>query len=130
MNYRATKVRLTCDERTVREWTSYMLDHLDEVSLALRNEGVRHEMWFMGRDSSLFVIGVMDVDDIAASRAAAAKSELSVDEVHKRFKLLGMQEALRPYALIGPARPFSKSASCFLRPAPNSPIHPLRKSAA
>ncbi|GLS35047.1 hypothetical protein GCM10010869_06350 [Mesorhizobium tianshanense] len=77
---------MTCDEKTVREWTSYMRDHGDEVSLALRNEGVRHEMWFMGHDSSLFVIGVMDVDDIAASRAVAAKSELSVDEVHRRFK--------------------------------------------
>lgn len=27
-----------------------MLDHLDDVSISLRNEGVRHEMWFMGRD--------------------------------------------------------------------------------
>jgi hypothetical protein len=86
MNYRATKIRLTCDERTVREWASYMLDNNDEVVLALRNEGVRHEMWFMGRDSSLFVIGVMDVDDAAASRAVAAKSRLNVDEVHRRFK--------------------------------------------
>lgn len=66
MNYRATKIRLTCDERTVREWASYMLDHLDEVSVALHNEGVRH--------------------DIAASRAAAAKSELSIDVAHRRFK--------------------------------------------
>ncbi|WP_366511795.1 hypothetical protein, partial [Mesorhizobium sp.] len=63
-----------------------MRDHRDEVSLALCNEGVRHEMWFLRRDSSLFVIGVMDVDDIAASRAVTVKSQLSVDEVHRRFK--------------------------------------------
>jgi hypothetical protein len=83
MNYQATKIRLTCDEGTVRAWSAYMLDHIDEVSLALRNESVRHEMWFMGRDPSLFVIGIMDVDDAAASQAIAARSWLGVDEVHK-----------------------------------------------
>jgi hypothetical protein len=86
MNYQATKIRLTCNERTIREWSAYMLDHIDEVSLALCNEGVRHEMWFMGRDTSLFLIGVMDVDDAAASRAIAARSQLGVDEAHRRFK--------------------------------------------
>ncbi|MCF6112190.1 hypothetical protein [Mesorhizobium muleiense] len=40
----------------------------------------------MDRDSTLFVIGVRDVDDIAASRAAAAKSELSINVAHRRFK--------------------------------------------
>ncbi|PSJ61559.1 DUF6176 family protein [Pseudaminobacter soli (ex Li et al. 2025)] len=86
MNYRATKIRVTCDEEVVREWASYMLAHIDEVSLALRNEGVRHEMWFMSRDSSLFIIGVMDVESLAASKAIAANSRLSVDERHRRFK--------------------------------------------
>jgi Family of unknown function (DUF6176) len=86
MNYRATKIRVTCDEEVVREWASHMLAHIDEVSLALRNEGARHEMWFMGKDSSLFIIGVMDVESLAASQAIAAKSQLSVDEIHRRFK--------------------------------------------
>jgi hypothetical protein len=86
MNYLATKIRVTCDETTVRAWAAYMIEHLEEVSAALRNENVRHEMWFMGRDCSLFIVGVMDVDDHAASQAVAAKSGLSVDEVHKNFK--------------------------------------------
>ncbi|WP_353645094.1 DUF6176 family protein [Mesorhizobium sp. WSM2239] len=86
MNYLATKIRVTCDEVTVWAWAAYMTEHLDEVSLALRNESVRHEMWFMGRDWSLFVLGVMDVDDHPGSQAVSAKSELSVDEVHKNFK--------------------------------------------
>jgi Family of unknown function (DUF6176) len=86
MNYRATKIRVTCDEEAVREWSSYMLTHIHEVSLALRNEGVGHEMWFMGRDSSPFIIGVMDVENLTASRAIAAGSRLSVDETHRRFK--------------------------------------------
>lgn len=64
MNYRATKIGLTCGEPIVRAWASYMMEHLDEVVTALRNENVRHEMWLMGRDTSLYVIGVMDVDDL------------------------------------------------------------------
>jgi hypothetical protein len=34
-----------------------MLDHIEEVALSFRNEDVRHEMWFIGQDSSLFMIG-------------------------------------------------------------------------
>ncbi|MCO5132653.1 MAG: DUF6176 family protein [Xanthobacteraceae bacterium] len=87
MNYQAKRIRLTCNETTVRDWAAFMLAHLDEMSVALRQEGVRHEMWFMGADEiSLYVIGVMDVDDKAASVAASEKSELSVDAVHRRFK--------------------------------------------
>lgn len=87
MNYEARKIRLTCRENIVREWAMFMLAHLDEVSLALRQEGVRHEMWFMGTDdASLFVIGVMDVDDKAASVAVTEKSHLSVDIAHRQFK--------------------------------------------
>ncbi len=86
MNYRATKIRLTCDEPIVRAWASFMEEHLDEVSAALRNENVRHEMWFLGRDASLYVIGVMDVDDHRASQKVAAASSLKVDEVHRDFK--------------------------------------------
>ena len=68
MNYRATKVPPVCGEGVVREWASYMIDHIDEASLALRNEGVRHEVWFLGRGSRLSVLGVMEVDDLAHSR--------------------------------------------------------------
>lgn len=86
MNYRATKIGLTCDEPVVRAWASFMTEHLGEVSAALRNENVRHEMWFMGRDTSLYIIGVMDVDDHQASQEVAAKSSLEVDAVHRDFK--------------------------------------------
>lgn len=86
MNYRATKIGLTCDEPTVRAWANYMVEHLEEISVALRNENVRHEMWFMGRDASLYIIGVMDVDDHHASQEAAAISNLEVDAVHRNFK--------------------------------------------
>ncbi|ESZ11016.1 DUF6176 family protein [Mesorhizobium sp. M0923] len=87
MNYEAKKIRLTCGENIVRKWAAFMLAHLDEVSSALRQEGVRHEMWFMGVDgTSLFIIGVMDVDDKAASVAVSEKSHLSVDNVHRQFK--------------------------------------------
>jgi hypothetical protein len=44
-------------------------------------------MWFMGADdTSLFVIGVMDVDDKAVSVADSEKSYLSVNAVHRQFK--------------------------------------------
>ena len=87
MNYQARRIRLTCGETTVRNWAAFMLAHRDEVSTALRQEGVRHEMWFMGADEiSLYVIGVMDVDDQADSVAASERSELSVDAVHRQFK--------------------------------------------
>ncbi len=86
MNYRAMKIGLTCDEPIVRAWASFMKQHLDEVSAALRNENVRHEMWFMGRDAALYVIGVMDVDDHHASQRVSAKSCLQVDTVHREFK--------------------------------------------
>lgn len=86
MSYQATKIRLTCDELIVRAWASFMKEHLDEVSAALRSENVRHEMWFLGRDTSLYVIGVMDVDDHRASQKIAAYSRLKVDEVHREFK--------------------------------------------
>ena len=99
MNYRATKIRVICDEETVREWAAYMRAHIDEASMALRNEGVRHEMWFMGRDPSLFVIGVMDVDDVAASRQVAVKSRLSVDEVHRGFKAFWDKDSLQTLAV-------------------------------
>lgn len=65
-----------------------MLAHLDEVSLALRQEGVRHEMWFLGTDDiSPFLIGVMDVDDKPASVVISEMSSLSVDAVHRQFKI-------------------------------------------
>lgn len=87
MNYEARKIRLTCGEYTVRDWAAFMLCRLDEVAFALRQEGVRHEMWFLGADDkSLFVIGVMDVDDKAGSVAVSETSHLSVDIAHRQFK--------------------------------------------
>ncbi|WP_152027249.1 DUF6176 family protein [Brucella pituitosa] len=88
MNYEAKKIRLTCGEKAVREWASFMLAHLNEVSSALQQEGVRHELWYIGSDDvSLFIIGVMDVDDKAASVAVSQKSQLSVDAIHRQFKV-------------------------------------------
>jgi len=88
MNYKAKKIRLTCAEETVREWASFMLAHLNEVSSALQQEGVGHELWYIGDDDvSLFIIGVMDVDDKADSVAVSKKSQLSVDVIHRQFKV-------------------------------------------
>lgn len=80
------KIGLTCDESIVRAWAGFMKQHIDEVSAALRNENVRHEMWFMGKDADLYIIGVMDVEDHRASQQVAAKSSLDVDAVHREFK--------------------------------------------
>lgn len=85
-NYHATKIPLLCNEDTVRQWAGYMLQHLDEVASALRVEGVRHEMWLLGKDDALFVIGVMDVDEVTNAAVVPQKSRFGVDEVHKRFK--------------------------------------------
>ena len=87
MNYSAHKIPLTCDEPVVREWAAYMAAHADEVSQSLAQEGVRHELWVMGRDAEgLFLIGVTDVVDRKASWKAAQASTLSVDAVHRVFK--------------------------------------------
>lgn len=63
-----------------------MRQHLDEVASALRDEGVRHEKWLLGKDDALFVIGVMDVDDVTNAKAVSQRSGFGVDEVHKSFK--------------------------------------------
>jgi len=87
MRYQATKIPVRCSRQTVQAWANYMITHADEVTSALRQEGVRHELWFLGQDdASLYVIGVMDVDDKAASVAISNRSTLSVDRVHRRFK--------------------------------------------
>ena len=85
-NYHATKIPLLCNEETVRQWADYMREHLAEVASALRMEGVRHEMWLLGKDVELFIIGVMDVDDVTNATAISQRSKSRVDEVHRRFK--------------------------------------------
>lgn len=87
MNYAAKKIYVNCDEQVVRAWAAYLQANRHEVVHALRQEHVRHEMWFLGQDEKgLHVIGVMDVDDAAASSAISQKSDLSVDRVHRAFK--------------------------------------------
>jgi hypothetical protein len=87
MNYAARKIYLTCDRDTLNEWAAYMRDHIEEVALSLRNEGVRHEMWFSGEDrAGLYVVGVMDTDDQQTSARIAGMSCLEVDRVHREFK--------------------------------------------
>ncbi len=87
MNYSAKKIFLTCDEKPVRDWAAYMQAHTDEVIQSLSQEQVRHEVWYLGnQDGSLYLIGVLDVDDHALSSAIAQKSLLSVDKVHQQFK--------------------------------------------
>lgn len=87
MNYQAKKIFLTCSENTVREWAAFMNRHKNEVAQSLLQEGVRHEMWLMGRNQNqLYIIGVMDVDDRTASSKIAKQSMLSVDKVHREFK--------------------------------------------
>jgi hypothetical protein len=87
MNYSARKIYLTCDEEPLLAWAAFMRGHLEEVVQSLRQERVRHEMWFSGRDQDgLFVIGVMDVDDHQTSAAVANASALEVDRVHREFK--------------------------------------------
>lgn len=87
MGYGAKKIYLTCDRTVVRGWSDYMTTHADEVSQSLAQEGVRHELWYLGEDAGgLFVIGVMDVDDAAAAARVAGSSTLSVDAVHREFK--------------------------------------------
>ncbi|MEQ9448581.1 MAG: DUF6176 family protein [Rhodospirillaceae bacterium] len=87
MNYSARKIYLTCDERTLQEWASFMRAHMDDVAESLRQERVRHELWFSGKDSGgLFVIGVMDVDDQQDASNIAQDSISEVDLAHKEFK--------------------------------------------
>ena len=87
MNYSAHKIYLTCNEGPLAAWAAFMRGHIEEVSESLRQERVRHEMWFSGQDQGgLFIIGVMDVDDHQASAAAANVLVLEVDRVHREFK--------------------------------------------
>lgn len=86
MTYRAVKIPLSCDLATVHCWSDYMRAHMDEVAASLRQEGVRHEAWYLGTEQPLYVIGVMDVADMAKASAAAGASSLSVDQVHRDFK--------------------------------------------
>ena len=87
MPYSAAKIFVTCDVAEVRKWADFMIANLSEVKQSLLNEGALHEAWFLGEEEGAFyVIGVMDVADEKASAAVAAKSKLSVDEVHRNFK--------------------------------------------
>jgi hypothetical protein len=87
MNYSAKKIYVTCGWKEVHEWAAYMQSHMDEVSQSLSQEQVRHEAWYAGQDDGgLYVIGVMDVDDQKASAAIAARSSLTIDQVHRHFK--------------------------------------------
>lgn len=87
MRYRAKKIYLSCDEQTVHAWSSYIRAHIDEAVRSLEAENIRHEMWFLGRDTGgLFLIGAADADDHERAAAAFARSELSVDAVHRAFK--------------------------------------------
>ena len=87
MPYSAAKIFVTCDEAEVRKWADFMVANLSEVKQSLLNEGARHEIWYMGEEEgSIYLVGVMDVEDEAASAAVAAGSELAVDEVHRNFK--------------------------------------------
>ena len=71
MSYRAVKIPLSCDEMRVRRWSDYMLMHMHEVLEALRQEGVRHEAWYLCRGEPLCVIGIMDLVDDYLSRSVA-----------------------------------------------------------
>lgn len=98
MGYRAVRIPLSCDLSrdlsrdlacdlaTVRLWADHMRAHVDDVSASLRNEGVEHEIWFLYPGPPLCAIGVMKGDDAVAAAAVAARSTLSVDQVHRDFK--------------------------------------------
>jgi hypothetical protein len=86
MTYRAAKIPLTCDEFRVRQWSNYMLGHMEEVLGSLNREGVRHEAWYLCPGQPLCVIGLMDVDDADAAALAMSASILSVDRIHRQFK--------------------------------------------
>lgn len=51
MNYIAKKIRLNCNENTVRAWSTYLTAHMDEVEQSLRKEGVQHEVWYFANDA-------------------------------------------------------------------------------
>ncbi|HVJ55559.1 MAG TPA: DUF6176 family protein [Aliidongia sp.] len=86
MNYSARKTYVTCDRPTIDRWSDYLNGHLDEGRLSLSQEGVRHELWWVGQDDGgLFLIGAMDLDDYEKALAVFRASTLSVDQVHREF---------------------------------------------
>lgn len=96
MAYRAVKIPLSCNLATVHRWADYMRAHMDEVAASLRQEGVRHEAWYLGTEQPLFVIGVMDVADMAKASQAAETSSLSVDQAHRDFKRHWIRAGITP----------------------------------
>jgi len=70
----------------VREWAAELVRRADEVMATLREETVRLESAFLeeGKDGD-FLVYVMRVDDLAASRAAAERSTHAIDAYHRAF---------------------------------------------
>ncbi|MEI9985958.1 MAG: DUF6176 family protein [Aliidongia sp.] len=86
MNYIARKRYVTCDRSAIDRWAAYLNEHLEEGAESLAQEGVRHEIWWAGKDDEgLFLVCAMDVDDIDRAWAVFNASTLSVDQVHREF---------------------------------------------
>ncbi len=112
---KAKKIYLTCNEAEVSAWAGYLNAHAGEVEQSLRQEGVRREMWFSGRDEGgLFVIGIMDADDAAHSARVAASSALSVDTVHRAFKTHWDRTRISDFELPSPFSGNLENCDCLM----------------
>ncbi len=86
MRYRARKIYVSCDRAAIARWADYLNGHREESKQSLAQEGVRHEVWWLGQDADgLFLVAALDVEDPEKARAIFEASTLSVDRVHRDF---------------------------------------------
>ena len=70
----------------VRAWAAELTKRADEVMATLRDETVRVESAFLESSAEGdFLVYFMRVDDLEASRAAAARSTQAIDAYHRAF---------------------------------------------
>jgi len=74
------------DER-VRDWAEFLLQHRDEATATLINEGVSVESWFeITIEGKHYLLGYSRAASMAEAAAVAAQSESPVDAYHRQFK--------------------------------------------
>ena len=86
MNYRAAKIPVSCDETVIRQWVHDLTICPQTLKTALQREGVRHEVWYLGREHGKpFLIGVMDCDNHERAVQIFLESEHDIDRIHRAF---------------------------------------------
>jgi hypothetical protein len=104
-NYELIKVKLKVNSKQqLLSWGECLNKNIDEVVLSLKNEGVKIECWFYEElDDDIWLYCFWAPLNIENAKIIAKNSKLSVDDIHKKFKLecweKGTKTSLKPIIL-------------------------------